>query len=161
MPLPCSAPTYSQPNRRSLQHLQRGCPLHRRCNVSIPCSEAQQPAHASSRAPHRKHSRANALNGAQVTSRNVQEIRGLAPCHPTTKGLPNCLALAPGILKTSSFASLHLILQGGTHQLCPPQVPLSSAVPGKGQKMPICRAVCLKSTWRTYLAGSAFRFPFR
>lgn len=32
----------------------------------------------------------------------------------------------------SSFALLHLIMQGGTHQCCPFEMPLSSAVTEKG-----------------------------
>lgn len=61
----------------------------------------------------------------------------------------------------SSFASLHLIVQGASHQLCPLKKPSCSAVTRKGQKRPIFKAICLKSPWRTYLAGSSFRFPFR
>lgn len=113
------------------------------------------------RHPH-EYSRATALNGAQVTPGNVQEINQRSG------------SISPHIQRASPLAG-----PGSRHLenvfLCfppphparrhPPalstQTPLSSAVPSKGQKMPICRAVCLKSTWRTYLAGSPFRFPFR
>lgn len=84
---------------------------------------------------------------------DAQEIRGLAPYHhfahnPTSKGLPNGLALGPGIWNTSFFAYRHLTVQGGTHQLCPPQMPLNPAVTRKRQKRPFSKPFAWRAPGR-------------
>lgn len=68
-------------------------------------SETKCPAHASSPASPISIRELLHWLGHRWCPRNVQEIRGLAPYHhfarnPTSKGLPICLALAPGIWKT-------------------------------------------------------------
>lgn len=51
----------------------------------------------------------------------------------------SCLVPGPDIWKMSSFAYFYLIVEEGTHQLCPPQMPWSSAVMRRRQKRPFSK----------------------
>lgn len=95
--LPCSA-SYSQPKRKVTPTSSEKLPTALRWDVSILCpgSKTKQSAHASSQAS------PVSIYGTEWGTGNIQECSGnKTQYHPTSKGIPNCLALAPGIWKRS------------------------------------------------------------
>lgn len=113
----------------SFKHLQRGYPLHQRWDLCIAHPKVWDKVPSSCHLPGIpcKHSRASTLKEAQIMSQECSEdqrsgsISLLCTSHIQRASQLPCPSSRH--LENGFFAYLRLIVQGGAHQLCPPQMP--------------------------------------